>query len=93
MATNYQLYRPLSVVQNGQHLGPATAVGSYSSQALAMAAPSVVGDIIIPPGWNWSMTGHRPVLCDATLAAGSQPQYVTVGGGAGSTANHVGPRQ
>lgn len=91
MATNYQLYRPAVVASNAASgFGAATLVGNYASQSLAMNAPSVAGDLIVPPGYDWSFTAFRPELTNSALVVGV-PQYVVTGGGAGSVANYLGP--
>ncbi|MGY4160498.1 hypothetical protein ACVINW_006340 [Bradyrhizobium sp. USDA 4461] len=93
MASNYQLYRPAVVASNAASgFGAATLVGTYASQSLAMNAPSVAGDLIIPPGYDWHFTGFRPELTNAALVVGV-PQYVVTGGGAGTVANYLGPVQ
>ena len=91
MPSNYQLFRPAAVVSNAASgFGPAALVGTYASQSLAMNAPSVAGDLIIPPGYDWSFTAFRPELTNSSLVVGV-PQYVVSGGGAGSVANYLGP--
>jgi hypothetical protein len=91
LATTYQLYRPRSVAPNAAAgFGVCDLVGTYSSQANAMAAPSVAGDLIVPPGYDWSMTAYRPALTNAALVTGV-PQYVATGGGGGTVANYLGP--
>ncbi|WP_095734489.1 hypothetical protein [Bradyrhizobium sp. UFLA03-84] len=89
MATTYQLWRPaVTTTSAAAGAQPATMVGTYATQALAQAA-SLAGDHILGPGYDWSLTSHRPKLTNQALVV-VPPQFVTVGGGGGSSQNYQG---
>lgn len=89
MSSSYQLFRPNVVVNNGEYPGPSAFIGSFASQALVMAAPSVTGDVIVTPGHDWHLTAFLPVQKNSALIT-SVLQYVTAGGGSGTVANYLG---